>query len=439
MPRFKVALFILFASIFCALAWLGYLSYRLRGAGFQEETTLLLIGIFLLTSLLLFTIIYHFEKRKGIERRLRESEERFRLFVRHVKDYAIFMIDPGGQVLSWNEGARQIKGYSEEEIIGKPISVFYTDEEILQQEPAFNLKKAAEDGRYECIAMRKRKDGTVFWADIIFTALYDEDNKLRGYVKITRDITDQRKAEEEIRNNLQKERELNEMKSRFVSLASHEFKTPLSVILSSVSLISKYDETGDHGKLLTHVHRIKANVSNLKQILDDFLSAEKLDAGLVVLRPSLLNLRNFIQEIVNDFQDACKPGQQIYWEAQGDLPTITLDGHLLRNILVNLLSNAIKYSPGNSPIRLTACANPASLTIRVEDSGIGIPPEDLPRLFQRFFRGENTAGTSGTGLGLSIVKKYVDLMSGTIEVSSIVREGTTFTVILPQQAAGTPC
>jgi len=191
-------------------------------------------GLALFAALTLMAVfLYNFRRRKRAEKGLEESERRFDLLMQHVKDYAIFMIDPRGNVMTWNEGAEQIKGYKAEEVIGAPISIFYTDEDNARGEPEDNLRIAAALGSYECVGIRKRKDGTWLYADVVYTCMRNQRQEITGYVKITKDISEQRRAEEEMRLSLQKERELNEMKSRFVTLASHEFKTPLSVILSS--------------------------------------------------------------------------------------------------------------------------------------------------------------------------------------------------------------
>ena len=377
------------------------------------------LGILLLLLFtLFFLLLYNFTGRKAAERERRELEQRFSFLVRHIKDYAIFFIDPEGRVMSWNKGAQQIKGYTEAEIIGKPISLFYTEEDNRLGEPFQNLKKALEDGSYESIGLRKRKDGSIFYADVVFTPIYDEKNILKGFAKITRDITHQKKAQEDIQVTLRREKELNELKSRFVTLASHEFKTPLSVILSSVSLIEKYPETDMQDKRLKHIHRIKSNVNNLKQILNDFLSLEKLEGGMVSNSPVEADL-------------IPKEGQQVHLYTEGTPRTILVDGHLLHNVLNNLLSNAVKYSPDGSSIDCSLLYHPTTVDIIFKDRGIGIPPEEQERLFERFFRATNTTGISGTGLGLSIVKRYLDLIGGEIRLTSLPGQGSTFTVTLP--------
>ena len=397
----------------------------------QHFTLPLAIGLLLLIVAFTLLIQYSFTIRKAVASDLEELEQHFGFLVRHVKDYAIFLIDPEGRVKSWNKGAEQIKGYTESEIIGQHISVFYTDEDNRLGEPVQNLRRALEQGRYESVGLRKRKDGTIFYADVVFTPIYDDKNTLKGFAKITRDITNQKKAEEDLMRTLGREKELNEMKSRFVTLASHEFKTPLSVILSSVSLIEKYPDTDQQGKRLKHIHRIKSNVDNLKQILNDFLSLEKLEGGIVRNCPAETDLVHVIREAIQDMDGSFKEGQHIHLHTDGTHRLVSVDIQFLRNILNNLLSNAIKYSPESTTIDCMLSYQPAAIDIQIRDRGIGIPLEEQQHLFERFFRATNSTGISGTGLGLSIVKRYLDLMGGQIRLSSIPGEGSTFIVTLP--------
>jgi PAS domain S-box-containing protein len=388
------------------------------------------LAFFATLAILLF-ILYNFRRRKQAERGLKESEQRFDLLVEHIKDYAIFMIDPKGNVMTWNEGAEQIKGYKAAEVLGKPISIFYSDEDNARGEPEENLRIAAKLGSYECVGVRKRKDGTLFHADVVYTCMRSHRQDIIGYVKITRDISEQRRVEEEMRQSLQKEKELNQMKSRFVTLASHEFNTPLSVILSSTSLLEKYNGDEMGAKRFHHIQRIKNNVKNLRQIMGDFLSLEKLEAGVVSNCPEEVDLVALVGEAIQDMEGSLKAGQAIKLDILGDARIAFLDENLLRNILNNLLSNAVKYSPEQSRIILRLRIEPDAVHFDVADKGIGIPQEEQAHLFERFFRAANTGSIPGTGLGLSIVKKYLDLMGGSITVSSEPLQGTTFSVTLP--------
>jgi two-component system sensor kinase FixL len=400
-------------------------------SGRQPITLPFAIGVLFMLIAVVPLLVYYFTGRKDAESDRLEMEQRLSFLVQHIKDYANFLIDPEGRVMSWNKGAQQIKGYTEAELLGKPISVFYTEEDNRGGEPFLNLQRALDEGRYESVGLRKRKDGTIFYADVVFTPIYDDRGGLKGFIKITRDISEQKKYEEDMIGTLKREKELNELKSRFVTLASHEFKTPLSVILSSVSLIEKYPETEQQDKRIKHIERIKSNVDNLKQILNDFLSLEKLEGGIVKNEPALLDPAVILGETIMDLESSLKEGQHIQLDADGEVRPIRVDAQFLRNVLNNLLSNAIKYSPEQAEIDCVLHYRPGKLDIAIRDRGIGIPTEEQEHLFERFFRASNSTGIPGTGLGLSIVKKYLDLMGGRIGLVSVPGQGTTITVTLP--------
>jgi signal transduction histidine kinase len=247
---------------------------------------------------------------------------------------------------------------------------------------------------------------------------------------VTQDITDRKNAVEDMRNALDKERSLNELKSRFVSVASHEFRTPLGTILSSASLISKYNEPEDQEKRTKHINRIKSSVVNLTGILNDFLSLSKLEEGKVSYNPVFIDLKEFCEEIKEEMQVTAKNGQNIILTHKGDSYNILMDKQILKNILINLTSNAIKYSPENENIFISTENSNGKLTVKVLDHGIGIPFEDQKHLFDTFFRAGNVTNIQGTGLGLNIVKKYVDMLHGSIGFKSEPGKGTEFTICL---------
>ena len=374
-------------------------------------------------------VFYHFKKRLKAEKKLFESEHIFRTLINSTKDLAIFMTDEKGNILNWYEGAQKIKGYKKEEVVGKNISIFYTPDAIANQEPEHNLRTAAEQGNFETEGWRVRKDGIVFWADVLITAIYDEDGGLLGFTKVTRDFSLHKKAEEESERAFRKEKELNEMKSNFVSMASHEFRTPLSAILSSVSLLEFYKTTETQDKRDKHIHRIKSAVNEMVATLEEFLSLEKIEEGKVHVKKEFFNLKELAKQVRIKFNTDLKDGQVIEHQHDG-AEQVCLDEGFLNHILTNLISNAIKYSPQDTCISLHTMVDTTTATLVVKDNGIGISNEDQQRLFQRFFRASNTGNIKGTGLGLHIVKRYVDLMGGSISVKSAVNEGTEFTVIL---------
>ncbi len=235
------------------------------------------------------------------------------------------------------------------------------------------------------------------------------------------------KSKEELLRALSKEKELGDLKSRFVSMASHEFRTPLSTILSSASLVSKYVKEEEQDKRDKHINRIKSSVNNLTDILNDFLSIGKIEDGKLEAHFSLFNIKELISGVCNEIAGIVKPGQQIsYHHTGGEM--VELDASLMRNVMNNLLSNAIKFSPENGKISVNSELSNARITISVTDSGIGISVEDTAHLFERFFRGANATNIQGTGLGLHIVEKYIELMDGTIDCKSGLEKGTSFTI-----------
>lgn len=305
-----------------------------------------------------------------------------------------------------------------------------------------------------------RNDGTEFPVEVSLSH-YNYEGKIRAIAFIS-DISIRKKAEMEIEalNNklestvefrtqqlreamrklesskedlaslLEKEKELSELKSRFISMASHEFRTPLSTILSSAYLVEKYGTTLEQPKREKHVQRIVSSVQMLTDILNDFLSVGKIEEGKIQVRPSLFDLRGLIDGLAREMENNLKQGQQIIYEHTGP-SKVTLDPAMLKHIMMNLISNAVKYSQENTVIRIESAIIGAGVTVSVEDKGIGILEEDQKHLTERFFRGANASNIQGTGLGLHIVSKYVELMNGTIDCKSTINIGTIFTLTFP--------
>jgi len=237
-------------------------------------------------------------------------------------------------------------------------------------------------------------------------------------------------SQRELSEALDKERQLNEIKSRFVSMASHEFRTPLSTVLSSASLLAKYTKEDDQPRRDKHIARIKDAVKNLNDILEDFLSLGKLDEGKIAASPAPFALNDFIDETIDDVRGLLKNSQKINYKHVGEA-IVTSDKKLLKNVLLNLVSNAIKFSPDNSCVEVSSSVDADTATIEVRDQGIGISEEDQKHLFSSFFRGGNAINIQGTGLGLHIVKRYLDLLGGKVELHSVLSEGTTIKIIIP--------
>lgn len=287
----------------------------------------------------------------------------------------------------------------------------------------------------------RRYDGQYRWILDVGKPTY-VDGIFTGFIGSCSDIHDQRTMKEELEQLVQtrttelckaldREKEMNELKSRFVSMASHEFRTPLSIVLSSTSLIEQYVGLHPDERIQKHLTRIKSSVSNLTNILNDFLSLDKLEQGNVEIEPDTFDLCEFMKEVVDDVQTTRKRGQQVLITHEGDTH-VTVDQKKLRYILVNLLSNAMKYSPEETVVNLTSIADDDSLAITVADHGIGIPEEEQKYLYRKFFRARNTGNIQGTGLGLTIVKRYVELMGGDVSCKSKTETGTTFTIKIPK-------
>jgi signal transduction histidine kinase len=238
------------------------------------------------------------------------------------------------------------------------------------------------------------------------------------------------KSQQSLSEALDKEKELNEIKSRFVSMASHEFRTPLSTVLSSAALASKYTQAEDQEKRDRHLKRIKDSVKHLNDLLEDFLSLGKLEEGKMQVRNESIELKEFLEEVTEEIKTIMKEHQKIHIDCNSEGLFVT-DKKLLKNILINLLSNAIKFSEENSFIWLKADHSSNNLILEVKDEGIGISEDDQQYMFTSFFRGKNAVNIQGTGLGLHIVKRYVELIHGSIRLESKLQAGTTITIELP--------
>lgn len=256
--------------------------------------------------------------------------------------------------------------------------------------------------------------------------------------ELAREVKERRQTElllqkkrEELRSALEKERELSELKSRFVTMASHEFRTPLSTILTSATIISKYNAPDQEDKRFRHVERIKSSVYNLTSILDDFLSLGRLEEGNIQCTLSEFDIVNFSTDLTGELKEVTRKGQTILYHHSGEREKVVLDKNLTRNICINLLSNAIKYSDEGKQILFNTHIDEDQLTISVTDQGIGIPENEQQHIFERFFRAHNASNIQGTGLGLNIVRKYAELMHGVVSFNSEPGKGSVFTVRLP--------
>ena len=263
------------------------------------------------------------------------------------------------------------------------------------------------------------------------TPLLNNENQIEQILLVNNNITQQKQIELDILKTLTKERELSELKSRFISMASHEFRTPLSAILSSAILIEKQNEPGKEDKRIKYVSKIRSNVKNLVVILNDFLSLGKLQEGKVIAHPEVFNLIAFTETLIEEFEDLKKVGQTINLQCKLTSIKVFLDVKLLKHIIYNLVSNAIKYSEEHQDININITIKNQLVCIEIKDKGIGIPTEDQNNMFQRFYRANNASNIQGTGLGLNIVKQYTELMDGTINFKSEINEGSIFYIEFP--------
>lgn len=268
---------------------------------------------------------------------------------------------------------------------------------------------------------------------VTFAPLPDENNEINEILTIIKNVTAQRRVEDAMIRALSKERKLSLMKSNFVAMASHQFRTPLATILSSIFLIENYTGSDSEQKKKVHIDKVKQSVHNLTEILDNLLSTTKIEEGKVQAVNLEANIGEIFDEILIEAEQMKKHEQRISFNYSGDNGVILIDKKLLANILLNLLSNAFKYSSPEGQIQINSSLTNGNLRIQVSDSGIGIPEKEQRNIFKRFYRGENAANIEGTGLGLNIAKKYVRLLKGTIEFSSQLNKGTTFTVNIPVQ------
>ena len=376
----------------------------------------------------------------------------------------IITIDDRGRVESINPAACHLFGRSPEEVIGNNITMLMPSP--YRQEHDGYLHRYQRTGDPHIIGIGRevvglKKDGTTFPFRLgvsevqfsgrkIYTGFIHDlshqkeaEERLKEYAAHLEELVEKRthtlkdmvkalqQAKEEVSLSLEKEKELGQLKSRFVSMASHEFRTPLSAIQLSASLIEKYAQGFESPNISKHVAKIKNAVGNLTTILNDFLSLEKLEAGKVEPSFAHFDLVKLAEEITEEMQVVAKQDQSIIYQHTGTSSVIKSDQNLLKNCIFNLVSNAIKYSGENTFIEFNTEINNENCIITIKDNGIGIPETDQKHLFEAFFRAHNTGNIPGTGLGLNIVARYVDLMSGIIDFKSSVNQGTIFTITFP--------
>ncbi len=377
-------------------------------------------------------------EKKENEEYLRQSEERFRLLVEQVTDYGIFMLDDKGRIISWNEGARRIKGYSEEEIVGKYFSIFYPEEDILNGKPAHELKVARSEGKYEEEGWRLRKNGEKFWANVVITAVYNSAGTLIGYSKVTRDLTERKESEKILRESYMQYRRIadelqitnrelkaaNEELEQFTSIASHDLQEPLRTIKSFLLLIEKKLAAGDLKGLDKYISKAVNGTNRMRELILNLLQYSQLGKQQIqmttvevkdLVNQALQNLKSFVETSKAEIDVSCT------------VDTIEGDKVQLVQLLQNLVSNALKFTNKQRPrVKISCMPENGHVKFAVADNGIGISPEDQHKVFEIFKRLNTEKEYPGTGIGLAICKKIVDKHHGRIWPESEEGKGTTF-------------
>ncbi|PYU57496.1 MAG: hypothetical protein DMG56_22330 [Acidobacteria bacterium] len=371
-------------------------------------------------------------KRKKAEKALQQSEERFRLLVSEVTDYAILMLDPEGHIASWNAGAERIKGYRAQEIVGQHFSRFYPTEDVERGKPAYELKVATELGRYEDEGWRVRKDGSRFWANVVITALRDGTGRLRGFAKVTRDSTEHKRTHELIIHAKQEAERTSKFKDQFLSTMSHELRTPLNAVLGFSDLLAdeRYGPVNDRQRrYIDHIH---TGGEHLLRLISDILDLSKIEAGKMELTREDVKVASAFADVISSLYPlAEKKSQALLQQVEGNLH-VHADAMRFKQVLMNLAGNAIKFTPTGGRIELAARQLEDQVRVEVRDDGPGIPPEQQQRIFEAFFRlTQAGTATEGTGLGLAITARLVELHGGKLGIESQPGGGTCFYFSLP--------
>lgn len=371
---------------------------------------------------------------------LRDSEERFRLVVEGVRDYGIFALSPEGLVTSWNNGAERIKGWRSEEILGQHFARFYP-EDTRSHLPGSMLEKARCQGAVEDEGWRIRKDGSRFWANVVITALRDETGQLRGFAKVTRDMTERRRSEEALRLAREEAIAASLTKSEFLSRTSHELRTPLSAILGFGQLL-ELDEESFSQPHRSAVHQITKAGRHLLSLIDDLLDISSIEAGGADMAAEQFCLKDVLKE-AHDLAAPIVKAAGLAFDLAASARDIAViaDRRRVVQVILNLLSNAAKYNRDGSVVRLSCSAKGDWARVEVQDDGPGVEPADAPRLFTPFDRlgQQRQPGVEGTGLGLALSKRLVEAMGGSMGFvnSGSGQRGAIFWFTLPL-AAGHP-
>lgn len=363
-------------------------------------------------------------ERKALEENLRQSEERNRLLVDGVKDYAIYMLDPEGRVMSWNRGAQLIKGYAADEVVGQHYSMFFRKQDCAEGLPAWQLQRALVHGRTEEEGWRIRKDGSTFWANIVVTPVYKDEKTLVGFAKVTRDMTDRAKLHE-LEHSLQR---MNE----FLAMLGHELRNPLAS-MRNVATVLRH-EVAPSTSLSRSTGILERQVTHLTKLLDELLDAGRLTSGKMTMHPRMVSFASIVSQAVEGVSPSIhEKGQSLEQRIEGDI-WVNADEVRLVQVLQNLLINAIKFTDPHGSIKVHASVVDGELRVEVSDTGRGMDPSTIDKLFVMFAQGEDLKDDahSGLGIGLALARAIVELHGGSITgASEGIGKGSTFTLHLP--------
>lgn len=377
-------------------------------------------------------------ERKENEEILRQSEERYRSLVEQVTDYGIFMLDEKGRIISWNEGANRIAGYTEKEVLGKYFSIFYPEEDVLNRKPAYELKKAIAEGKYEEEGWRIRKDGNLFWASVVITAIYNSRGTLIGFSKVTRDLTERKNAEKALRESYQQYRKLaeelkianaelqyaNQELEQFTSIVSHDLQEPLRAIKSFLQLIELRLSGQQDDDLKLYIKKSIGSANRMRVLIQNLLSYSQLNKIEVVSEKVV------VSELIAHALQNVKPvidATQAVVEVENEVEEVEGDPVQLLQLVQNLLSNALKFAGADAPqIKIKSYLEKGQVKFSISDNGIGIARDDMEKIFEIFKRLHTAASYPGTGIGLAICKKIVERHNGRIWPESEPGAGTTF-------------
>jgi PAS domain S-box-containing protein len=363
-------------------------------------------------------------ERRSHEEDLRESEERFRLLVESVRDHAIFMLDADGIVRSWNPGAQSLKGYSGPDIIGRHFSTFYTPQDQRDGKPAAELRAARANGRVEDEGWRVRKDGTVFWANVVITAIHGRGGELIGFAKVTRDMTERRQ--------LEKLEHSSRMMSQFLAMLAHELRNPLAPMRNAVTVMQL--ETLPSPALRNCRDIIDRQLTQVTRLVDDLLDIGRLTTGKIKLRSEVLRMAEIVGRSIETARPVIDSRRH---QLEVDLPTEPVyangDSTRMSQIIQNLLVNAAKYTPDGGQIRIKLDRDDGFSRLTISDNGRGIVADDLERIFDLFAQGANgRPDESGLGVGLTLARSLAEMQGGTLDAQSPgLGKGSTFTLRLP--------